>query len=145
MVVFLDMDGVMIPAKSWKQPEILHDGFPAFSPKAVTALNSIIQEDTRIILTTSHRHRFTISQWKNIFKLRCIEVNQIDRLSENRNFLNRKEEILDYFNTQPTIIDYLIIDDDKSLNDLPHPIKQHVIQPSATVGLVPDLITKPVL
>ena len=31
MLVFLDIDGVMAPAKSWQRPDILEDGFVDFS------------------------------------------------------------------------------------------------------------------
>jgi hypothetical protein len=31
MLIFLDIDGVMVPAKSWERPVLLKDGFPAFS------------------------------------------------------------------------------------------------------------------
>ena len=31
MLFFLDIDGVMVPAKGWKSPEFLDDGFPAFN------------------------------------------------------------------------------------------------------------------
>ena len=33
MLLFLDIDGVMVPAKGWKSPELLNDGFPAFSSR----------------------------------------------------------------------------------------------------------------
>ena len=29
MIIFLDIDGVMVPAKGWKVPDQLDDGFPA--------------------------------------------------------------------------------------------------------------------
>ncbi|MDI3318583.1 HAD domain-containing protein [Pinibacter soli] len=42
MLIFLDIDGVMVPAKGWKAPEMLSDGFPAFSNKATNALRNLV-------------------------------------------------------------------------------------------------------
>jgi ketosteroid isomerase-like protein len=91
MLIFLDIDGVMVPAKSWKNPELLDDGFPAFSSKAVHVLQQLITNDTTIMLTTSHKTSYTLTRWKEIFKTRGIEINTIKSLDENTNFLNRKD------------------------------------------------------
>lgn len=42
MIILLDIDGVMVPAKSWQQPDIYPDGFFTFTPHSVAALNRII-------------------------------------------------------------------------------------------------------
>jgi hypothetical protein len=42
MLIFLDIDGVMVPAKGWQRPELLSDGFPVFSLNAVNALKKLI-------------------------------------------------------------------------------------------------------
>lgn len=70
MLIFLDIDGVMVPAKGWKSPEFLNDGFPAFSKNATIALQNLISEDTTVILTTSHKSSFSIAGWKELFKKR---------------------------------------------------------------------------
>jgi hypothetical protein len=44
MLLYLDIDGVMVPANSWRKPEILEDGFPEFSSKAVSSLIRIISK-----------------------------------------------------------------------------------------------------
>lgn len=82
MLVFLDIDGVMVPAKSWEKPKLLYDGFPEFSSKAVQVLQKLIFRDTTIILTSSHRSCFNLEEWKNIFELRGIEVNQLSILEK---------------------------------------------------------------
>lgn len=45
MLLFLDIDGVMVPAKSWERPALLDDGFPAFSSKTIAALQRLIFEE----------------------------------------------------------------------------------------------------
>jgi hypothetical protein len=141
MLILLDIDGVMVPANSWKKPEFLNDGFPVFSYKATQALQRIISETSAaILLTTSHKSSYEIKEWKNIFKLRGIKVNKINRLCENTNHLNRKEEIINWFNAKNGIYeDFIIIDDDKSLNALPKLLKNKLIQTSASVGLTDEL------
>lgn len=141
MLVLLDIDGVMVPANSWKRPEFLNDGFPAFSNRATQALQRIIFETgATIVLTTSHKFTYTLEQWKNIFEERGIKINTIDRLSENTNHLSRKEEILNWLHTNTINEEFIIIDDDKSLNSLPDFLKEKLIQTSATVGLTDQLV-----
>lgn len=136
MNLYLDIDGVMVPANSWRIPDILEDGFPEFSAKAVKSLDRIISTTSAdIILTTSHKHRYTLTEWKNIFKRRNIHVDKIGRLPKNTQHLSRKEELLNWFNTRKMNDDFLIIDDDKSLNSLPDYFKNRLIQTSGSVGL----------
>jgi len=133
--ILLDIDGVMVPAASWKPAEILTDGFAAFSKKAVTNLQKIIvKTGASIVLTTSHKANYSLHEWKNIFNLRGISVS-IDKLEHNTGNLSRKDEILNWLNTQKHDEIFVIIDDDKSLNDLPNQIKNKLILTSPMVGL----------
>jgi len=144
MLILLDLDGVMVTAKSWSSPMILEDGFSVFKPKAIKALNMIISKtDAQIILTTSHKHKYSLSQWVEIFKFRCINIDKIDRLPENTENLNRLEEITKWFSTIETDR-FVIIDDDKILNNLPFHLKSRLIQTKPMIGLtaerVPDVL-----
>ena len=139
MLILLDIDGVMVPANSWKKPDFLHDGFAAFSIKSIDALRRIISEtDAKIVLTTSHKSRYGLPQWLNIFKSRGIEISKIDRLTDNYSNLNRKQEILDWL-VNNSEEHYVILDDDKSLNALPANIKEHLVLTSPLVGLTSEL------
>ena len=137
MLVFLDIDGVMAPAKSWQRPDILEDGFVDFSSKAVRVLQDVLAQnaDTTIVLTTSHKSRFSLSQWKLIFERRGLRVNKIQSLNDNTDFQSRKVEILNWFDSNDIDEDFIIIDDDKSLNDLPTFYKDRLILTSSLVGL----------
>lgn len=135
MLIFLDIDGVMVPAKSWKSPDLLEDGFPAFSQSACHTLQRLISENDTVILTTSHKSNFTIQEWKNIFKHRGIEIPALKALPENNCRLSRKDELLKWFNLNTIQEEFIIIDDDSSLNDLPKDLKKHLIQPSPFIGL----------
>lgn len=138
MLFFLDIDGVMVPAKGWKSPEILNDGFPAFSVKATHSLQGLISDNVTIILTTSHKSKFSIDEWKSIFKNRGISIEKIKSLPENFNNLSRKDEIVNWFNGNFVEEDFVIIDDDKSLNELPDFLKENLVQTSPYIGLTDE-------
>ncbi|WP_318640268.1 HAD domain-containing protein [Flavobacterium ardleyense] len=136
MLIYLDIDGVMIPASSWRKLEILEDGFPQFSSRATDALNKIITAtNADIVLTTSHKHSFTLEGWIEIFKTRGVIVNNVSRLPQSINNLSRKQELLDWFTSENSLEKFIIIDDDKSLNGLPENLKNRLIQTSGSVGL----------
>jgi hypothetical protein len=137
MLIFLDIDGVMAPAKSWQRPDILEDGFVDFSSKAVRVLQDILAQNaiTTIILTTSHKSRFSLSQWKIIFERRGLNVIKLESLNDNTDFQSRKVEILNWFDSNDVQEDFIIIDDDKSLNDLPKFYKDRLVLTSSLIGL----------
>lgn len=136
MLILLDIDGVMVPANSWKRPEILEDNFMNFSIQATKALEKIISSTSAdILLTTSHKDTFSLNQWKKIFENRNINIRKIGKLPKNINNLNRKDEVLDWFTSNNIAQNFIIIDDDKSLNSLPDFLKNRLVQTSATVGL----------
>ena len=142
MFLFLDIDGVMVPAKGWAKPELLNDGFAAFSDKAVRALQSLIFEDTIIMLTSSHKSNYTIDEWKEIFKKRNILIDKFELLARNIENLDRKNEIEKWFkaNQKSAQEDFLIVDDDKSLNALPEHLKKNLILTSPLVGLTMETL-----
>lgn len=113
----------------------MNDGFPAFSPKAVHVLQQLLNKDTTIILTTSHKMRFSVDQWKLIFEKRGLYLEKLKSLDQNSHFRNRKEEVMNWFNLNNVKEDFLIIDDDKSLNDLPYHLKRNLILTSPMIGL----------
>ncbi|WP_133995875.1 HAD domain-containing protein [Dinghuibacter silviterrae] len=135
MLIFLDIDGVMVPAKSWQRPELLNDGFPAFSKKASHALKRLISDDTTVMLTTSHKSNYTVDEWRNIFSNRGIDVKEIESLGNNERNLSRKDEIVEWFASHDISEDFIIIDDDKSLNSLPPFLRKNSIITSPTIGL----------
>lgn len=135
MLVFLDIDGVMVPAKNWESPKLLSDGFPEFSYKAVRVLQNVISGGATIMLTTSHKSRFSVEEWKDIFVARGIYVKNLGKLEESSFGTSRKDEILNWFNLNDINEDFIIIDDDKSLNALPSFLKENLILTSSMVGL----------
>ena len=141
MFILLDIDGVMVPATSWKPLDILNDGFYGFSSTATKNLQKIISETgASIILTTSHKSNYHINDWKNIFKSRGIETS-INKLDDNINYAPRKDEILNWLTNHNIQKDFVIIDDDKSLHNLPASIKEKLVLTSPYIGLTDDNAT----
>jgi len=141
MLILLDIDGVLLPANSWEKPEFLEDGFPAFNLKSVKAFQRVLDETNGdVILTTSHKSKYNVSQWHSILSLRGINPQSIDSLKTNSLHVNRKDEILDWYATKHVPEEeFVIIDDDKILNDLPADIKANLVLTSPSVGLTDEL------
>jgi hypothetical protein len=141
MLILLDIDGVMVPANSWKKPEFHEDGFPMFNSRSVSALQKIISETgASLLLTTSHKSKYNLTQWRNIFKSRGIKAKHIHRLSSNSLLSNRKDEILNWYTAEHIPNEeFVIIDDDKLLNELPVNIKNNLVLTSSSIGLTDEL------
>jgi hypothetical protein len=139
MLILLDIDGVMVKAQSWSQPEKLVDGFSQFLPNAVFNLNRILNETkASILLTTSHRNTYTEQQWVDIFRSRGVDVPSISMLPHDYDTLRpitRADEILRWSKTSENNDDFVIIDDDSSLNDLPDHIKSKCVITRGLIGL----------
>ena len=125
----------MVPAKGWQRPELLSDGFPVFSLNAVNALKKLITKGTTIILTTSHKSRYNVKEWKAIFSKRGLNNFKLEKLNENIDNLNRKEEVINWFASNKLPTEFIIIDDDTSLNDLPLYLKEKLILTKPLIGL----------
>lgn len=131
----LDIDGVMVTTPSWKRVDILDDGFSAFSNSAVESLNKLlIATNATVVLTTSHKSNYNIEEWINIFRRRNVYLKLLERLPENTNYLNRKTEIQEWI-TQSGLKRFIIIDDDKSLNDSLVHIKSKLLLTESLIGL----------
>ena len=147
MLILLDIDGVMVPANSWKKPEFHDDGFPMFCVKSVQALQKIISEtNATVLLTTSHKTKYSLPKWHNIFESRGISVSGIARLTKTGVNSNRKDEILNWYKSKHKSNEhFVIIDDDKLLNGLPDGIKENLVLTSPSVGLTDELADDAIL
>jgi hypothetical protein len=64
-----------------------------------------------------------------------LNVNKLESLNDNTDFQSRKVEILNWFDSNDVQEDFIIIDDDKSLNDLPKFYKDRLVLTSSLIGL----------
>ncbi|QNA43065.1 HAD domain-containing protein [Lacibacter sediminis] len=142
MIILLDIDGVLVTTPSWRATEILADGFMKFNDNAATNLQRlIIETEADIVLTSTHRVNYSIETWKKIFRQRGILTNSIAKLNEKKSIetmLNRATEIKEWFDNGGHKYNFVIIDDDLSLNDLPVAIKSRCVITSPLIGLNED-------
>lgn len=145
MKVFLDIDGVMVHANPHKTVELEEDGFYRFAHKAVSAINSI--SDAEIILSTSHRHKYSVDIWTDMFERRGIHFNSLSIIETKCSTkISRKDEIVKWIEINHyKLNEFIIIDDDKSLNGLPQNFKQRVVLTSPYIGLNDDSEIKKIL
>ncbi len=135
MKILLDIDGVMVPAKPWIHPARSSDGFYVFKPTAVDSLNVLISNhNADLLLTTSHRHSYSLEKWRDLQVDRGVIVNSLNRLPIHHGSASRREEIMRWIHNNPST-EFIIIDDDSSLQDLPSEIKQRWIQTKPYIGL----------
>ncbi|MDE5448386.1 hypothetical protein BAX94_03850 [Elizabethkingia meningoseptica] len=147
MKLFLDIDGVMVHANPHKQVEMEDDGFYKFNHTAVDVLNSVDHTSIEVILSTSHRFRFNIKQWKLIFHKRGINFNKISILKQDINHQNSRRFEIEKWITDHNIDshDIVIVDDDKSLNGLPENLKKRLILTNPYTGLTDSKELKRIL
>ncbi len=136
MKIFLDIDGVMVHAIPNLKVALENDKFYKFSTKAIDKLNSLLNPGDEIILSTTHRFRFRVAEWKEVFKSRGIEIENLSMIALPVNILNRKDEIM-YWIAERDLeaAEILIIDDCKSLNALPDEYKERLMLTNGYVGL----------
>ncbi|MGJ1227240.1 HAD domain-containing protein [Sphingobacterium siyangense] len=93
-----------------------------------------------MILSSSHRFRYTIAEWKKIFHDRNIRIDLLtlleDVVAKVNHRYTRKDEILGQIVRQGLQTEEIvIIDDDKSLNELPQALKSRLVFTSPYSGL----------
>lgn len=139
MKFFLDIDGVMVHANPQKSVELDDDGFYKFNQTAVDVLNSALDpsSDDELILSTSHRFRFNVIEWKKIFHKRGIYAPNISILTIPDNHNSNRGSIITRWIAihKLPLEDLIIIDDDKSLNNLPGFLKERLVLTNSYTGL----------
>jgi len=140
MKFFLDIDGVMVHANPHKAVDLEADGFYKFNSVAVTILQSILYKTKdEVILSTSHRFKYDIIRWKEIFESRGIEMDNISIIERSHcstQRITRRTEIEHWIiENHISSTDIIIIDDDKSLNDLPSYLKDRLVLTNPYTGL----------
>lgn len=140
MKIFLDIDGVMVHANPSKKLDFEKDGFYKFNVEAINALKFLVKPSNEVILSTSHRFRFDLDEWFKIFSTRGLNFKSLSIIDYDiDNNLSRKDLIL-YWIKEKGIVpeDFIIIDDDKSLNGLSDEYKNRLVLTNPYIGLKSD-------
>ena len=126
-LLILDLDGVLITNPSWKADRIDSDGYSEFNESCVENLNQLLTlAEFDIWLSSTGRTVKTLTELNQIFKNRGIKKEIVGFLPEYADCKNRKEEVMKFIEEFKES-DFLIIDDDKSLNGLESGIKEKLI------------------
>lgn len=109
-----------------------------FEDEAVRAFSSLISENTTMVLSSSHRAKFSIEAWKEILNRRNSHAEKVIRFPVSKPAGNRNQEIVDWFGAHHVGEDFIILDNDKSLNNLPPSLKQLWVKVKPFTGLTRD-------
>ena len=138
MKILLDFDGVMITTPTWQKVDHLEDGFMAFNEACVEKLATVLSKTSAdIVLTTTHRIHYNEIEWQQILYNRGIMTGRISKVNTAGKFTDlsiRCMEVLEWVGANPNE-NYVIIDDDKSLRDLPIEIKARWVETEFHQGL----------
>jgi hypothetical protein len=133
-ILILDLDGVLITTPSWKSDEIDSDGYSKFNEKCVENLNKLLSlSQFEIWLSSTRRTMKTLEEFNLIFANRNIKEKIQGFLPEYKNCKNRREEV-EVFIQEFSLSNFLIIDDDKSLNGLNLSYKKKLISTELQKG-----------
>lgn len=132
--LILDLDGVLITNPPWKADRVLSDGYSEFNESCVENLNRLLTlTEFDIWLSSTRRTTKTLTEFNLIFENRGIKKEIVGFLPEYGDCKNRKEEVLKFI-TEFKTSNFLIIDDDKSLNGLENGIINKLILTELTKG-----------
>lgn len=127
IVLILDLDGVLITTPIWKADEMDFDNYSKFNKDCIDNLNELLSLfEIDIWLSSTRRTVKTLTEFNLIFENRKIKQSIIGFLPQYQDCKNRKEEILKFIH-EFNISSFLIIDDDKSLNELEEQDKQKLV------------------
>jgi hypothetical protein len=133
-VILLDLDGVMITTPPWKVDDIHQDGFSMFNNFAVENLNDFLSEvNTELWLISDRRKGFTLEQMNTFFKTRGIKQELSGLVSVYENGITRFEEMTRFLK-EKEIENFLIIDDDASLENMAKEQKSFLVKTSSLIG-----------
>jgi hypothetical protein len=142
--ILLDIDGVMVPANGWKVPESDEDGFYKFKTEAEKELDDLLlQSGATIVLTSTHRYRFDKQKWKLILSKRLKHLGKFGIIDDYTGPIemnsSRYDEICQWGKGAGLHQQYVILDDDKLLHNLPSFIKRHWVPIIASVGFTNEM------
>jgi len=146
MKILLDIDGVLVTTPAWKAVEIQADGFLKFNEIASKNLSKIIEiTKASIILTTTHRINYSITEWRNILETRGIfppSISKVNNKSTISDIENRAIEIKKWVDNNQDMEPFVIIDDDLSINGLPKEIRNKCVLTRPMIGLDEEAMNK---
>lgn len=138
--IFLDIDGVLIPAESVSM--INHADFDdneKWNKKSINNLNELIKETgAKIVISSHYRKLKTMEEIKNKFKELGINASIVGEISKGNNML-RGEEIQKYVDDN-NIKDFVVIDD--LSHDFNNFFPEKYVKPKTNIGFDKENLKK---
>lgn len=132
-VVILDLDGVMITTPSWKSDKVHSDGYSAFNENAIGNLNKLLENlDAELWLSSTRRYNKSLEEFNTIFHNRNIQ-KALQGFLPGDGFASRVSEIESFLSHEP-IQNFIILDDDQSLQGLPSQWKKCWVNTDPLIG-----------
>ena len=139
-IILLDLDGVMITTPPWRKDYIDEDGYSQFKSDAVTNLNRLTKQvDAELWLISARRRNYTVEQFNVFFKNRKIEKELSGMVPSYFEYIPRVEELKSFLEEEP-VDNYLIIDDDSSLESLED--KSFWVKPHSMIGFTEEKLNE---
>jgi hypothetical protein len=133
-ISIIDLDGVLIKTPSSKSDAINEDGYSDFDGTSVENFNRLIEKiNVELWLTSSRRAHKTLSEFNEIFKNRKILKELKGFIPIGSHGLDRLTEINAFLDHEP-IKNFLIIDDDNSLQGLDSERKKYWVKTNRLIG-----------
>lgn len=133
-VVLLDLDGVLIITPPWRQGEFGDDNFSLFENSIVENLNEFFAcIEAEVWLISDRRKGYTLEQLNTFFKNRGVTKELTGLVSVYENGITRLEE-MNRFLKENEIKNFLIIDDDASLQNMAEEQKSFLVKTNSLIG-----------
>ena len=132
--IITDIDGVLVNTPPWDPVPLAADGFYEFSSHCAKNFGIIVTAawPARIVLSSSHKTKYTLEQWKELSTRRGIAYVDFTLVDANK---TRSKEVKSWLSSNPGD-NYVIIDDDKELGNLSSAAKKHWFQTAPLTGLI---------
>lgn len=125
--LILDLDGVLITTPNWKPDIISEDGYSKFDENCVKNLNTLLSKiNIEIFLISTRRLKKSLKEFNLLFRNRGISQEIKSFIPDYPDCKSRFDELNRFLNENENM-NYLIIDDDKSLNALEYKKKERLI------------------
>ena len=139
MVVLLDLDGVLVTTPPWRAVESEADGFMKFNQLAAKNLARLLDEtQAAVVLTSTHRINYSVEEWKVLLNARGIAPSSVEKINDLATLdlmPARGLEIEAWVVQGGHNKNYVILDDDLSINGLSGEIKSRFVQTMPLIGL----------
>ncbi len=134
LTIILDLDGVLITTLP-TQPEVLHaDGYTDFNKDCVANFNALMSmTDAEVWLISMRRKTKTLAEMQAIFANRGIVAPLVGMVPVYAEGMKRNHETVRFIRQQ-NLEQYLIIDDNRVLRQLPRVMKNRLVQTNYAQG-----------